>query len=518
MPMTPARTIAGQGDGRHERQRLHHVVRALGRPAEVDVERADEELAGVLDGVDRLLEPLDRCPARRRTMSPWTSKSGRSSGSEGVAVRGEARRTSGDPAAERDDAVEEVVVARPTAERDRSSASISRSIVLDLARGSRQRPRRRAPVMNAPASSRPRSRSSRSCSSKSSIAASGPSWTVTTRLRPTTTSRSRRTRLSSPSSGSSASRVRTIRSGRRTTRGRRLLVGRSWPRSRRLEGDGSGDGVEVGVVALVDVDPEQRPIVDLPGLDRRRCRRPGRRRARRTAARGSSPEQGQDACGDDREEGQTDLDHAHRAVLGCRRRGGRRLDSDHWTLRRRTLCGSSRARAGGRRRAGVWCGVDAAEHRAAPAAIRARERAVGIVSRSFHAWPSAGPGALRHPCKESAPGAGRLRRRTVGTVFAVASRPPSRKAGVRSGHAPEVPHDQANRSCPCPHRRHRGVLAGRDAQPHDRAAPVDASRLSSPGRVAVVLLGRTPTNRTTPEAPARGSFSVRINAMRRRRL
>ena len=211
------------------------------------------------------------------------------------------------------------------------------------------------------------------------------------------------------------------------------------------------------------------------------------------------------------------FDHAHRAVLGFVVGGGRRLDSDHWTLRRyRTLCGSSRARAGGRRRAGVWCGVDGAEHRAAPLPS-ARERAVGIYHARFTRGLRRGP----VPCDTPARNPRRTSGASVGGSSVRSSRglpATSPTAGIGPAMHPRSPHDQAHRSCRCPHRRHGGVLADRDAQPHDRAAPVDATGFS-PGRVAVVLLRTNAANRNDPRGSGPGGrSSVRINAMRRRRL
>ena len=82
----------GQGDRRDDRERLHDVVRALRGPAEVEVERADEQLAGVLDPVDRPLEPL----ARRRARSARAPRAARSRGATaGGGPRGSGRAPGG---------------------------------------------------------------------------------------------------------------------------------------------------------------------------------------------------------------------------------------------------------------------------------------------------------------------------------------------------------------------------------------------------------------------------------------
>ena len=218
----------------------------------------------------------------------------------------------------------------------------------------------------------------------------------------------------------------------------RLVVGGGQAAmERRFQGDGPGNGVDVGGVVPVDVDPEQRLIVDLPGLDRADvdvpvvAARVVQPRADRhlskarmpaaTIAKRASPTSTTRIA---RSSGSSSV-----AVAGWTRIIGRSVAI--WTL-----CGSSRARAGGRRRAGVWCGVDEAEHRAAPLPS-ARERAVGI----YHARFTRGlrrAGALRHPCKESAPDVRRLRGRVVGTVFAWSPGHYPRRRH-RAGHASEVP-------------------------------------------------------------------------------
>jgi hypothetical protein len=159
------------------------------------------------------------------------------------------------------------------------------------------------------------------------------------------------------------------------------------------------------------------------------------------------------------------------------------------------------------------------------------------VSHSFHAhgaWcgpspaaPTAmGPGA----CDTAATNSRRTARAAVGgpSVGSPRGYPghvPERHRRIRGRRShSEVSHDQTSPPCPCPHRRHGGLLASRVAKPDHGTAAVDAG--FEPGRkpgqqlgaVAVVLLGPTLHAQRPPGFRPRGSFFSRINAMRRRRL
>ena len=130
MPITPARTTAGQQDGRQQGQHLHDVVGVLRRPAHVDVERAEQQVAQVLDRLERPIEPVGQARPRLPELLVELHLGPRQRG-EGDAMRGERPADEADPAAQRDD-LRQDVVPRPDARRARSSRpSISRSIAFD---------------------------------------------------------------------------------------------------------------------------------------------------------------------------------------------------------------------------------------------------------------------------------------------------------------------------------------------------------------------------------------------------
>jgi DNA polymerase len=112
MPMIPARTTAGSRTAEEEREQLHRVVRGLGRPAHVDVERPEQA------GRAGSRQPRSRAPAARSGPARvGPAHRGAPCRVERVPRRrlGAARASAdeADPAADAHDPVEHVGVGRP---------------------------------------------------------------------------------------------------------------------------------------------------------------------------------------------------------------------------------------------------------------------------------------------------------------------------------------------------------------------------------------------------------------------